>query len=106
MMKVPRHRFVAEDDISYAYNDEPIPIGYGQTISQPYVVGFMAEHMRLEPFHRVLEIGTGCGYNAAVLSELVADVYSMEIVGAALQRNNRASFSIGLSQHSIAPCRR
>lgn len=80
MRKVPRHLFVPEDLQGSAYSDEPLPIGNGQTISQPYVVAFMTEQLDLEPSHKVLEIGTGSGYQAAVLAELAADIFSIEIV--------------------------
>lgn len=77
---VPRHEFIPLDSRSLAYMDRPLPIGFGQTISQPYIVAFMTEQLDPQPTHRVLEIGTGSGYQAAVLSTLVADVYSIEIV--------------------------
>lgn len=80
MMAVERHRFVPEDVIDFAYADQPLPIGYGQTISQPYIVALMSELLNPEPGDTVLEIGTGSGYQAAVLSGLVAHVYSIEIV--------------------------
>ncbi len=78
MEKVPRHRFVPESEQSMAYDDMPAPIGAGQTISQPYMVALMTEMLRLEGPERVLEIGTGSGYQAAVLAELAAEVYSVE----------------------------
>jgi len=80
MDKVPRHLFVPEDVRAHAYDDRPLPIGEGQTISQPYIVAFMTEALDLKPEHRVLEIGTGSGYQAAILAELVREVYTMEIV--------------------------
>ena len=80
MGKVPRHEFVPERNRSLAYEDGPLPIGYGQTISQPYVVAFMTEQLDPKPTDRVLEIGTGSGYQAAVLAELVSKVYTIEIV--------------------------
>jgi protein-L-isoaspartate(D-aspartate) O-methyltransferase len=80
MRKIPRHLFVPPQMQPYAYADEPLPIGYGQTISQPYIVAFMSEALELKPQDRVLEIGTGSGYQAAVLAELVREVYSIEIV--------------------------
>ncbi|WP_035678587.1 protein-L-isoaspartate(D-aspartate) O-methyltransferase [Flavobacterium limnosediminis] len=80
MRKVPRHRFVPSDKVSDAYEDTPLPIGYGQTISQPYIVAYMTEIINPKPAHRVLEIGTGSGYQAAVLSEIVSKVYTVEIV--------------------------
>jgi protein-L-isoaspartate(D-aspartate) O-methyltransferase len=80
LRKVPRHRFVPPEIQPSAYDDSALPIGGGQTISQPYVVAFMTEALELQPQDRVLEIGTGSGYQAAVLSLLVREVYSMEIV--------------------------
>ncbi|HLF97452.1 MAG TPA: protein-L-isoaspartate(D-aspartate) O-methyltransferase [Methylococcaceae bacterium] len=80
MGSVPRHEFVPEAQRPYAYADHALPIGYGQTISQPYVVAFMTEQLDPRPTDKVLEIGTGSGYQAAVLSGLVASVYSIEIV--------------------------
>lgn len=80
MRTVPRHLFVPADQQPYAYRDTALPIGSGQTISQPYIVGFMTEALDLEPGHRVLEIGTGSGYQAAVLGEIAAEVYTMEIL--------------------------
>jgi len=81
MQTVPRHRFVPADYVDQAYADHPLPIGYGQTISQPYIVAWMTELLALQPGEKVLEIGTGSGYQAAVLAELGdIDVYSIEIV--------------------------
>ena len=70
LTRVPRARFIPEDRPRRAYDDRPVPIGYGQTISQPYIVAYMTEALKVEPTHRVLEIGTGCGYQTAVLAEL------------------------------------
>ncbi len=78
----PRHRFVPPDLVSRAYDDTPLPIGHGQTISQPYIVAFMTEILRPQKDDRVLEIGTGSGYQAAVLAPLVRQVFTMEIVAA------------------------
>jgi protein-L-isoaspartate(D-aspartate) O-methyltransferase len=80
MGRVPRHLFVPDDMRSVAYDDRPLPIGHGQTISQPYIVAYMTEALQLTPAHRVLEIGTGSGYQAAVLADIVKQVYSIEIV--------------------------
>ncbi|MBN2045293.1 MAG: protein-L-isoaspartate(D-aspartate) O-methyltransferase [Anaerolineales bacterium] len=81
MRTVPRHLFVPEKYINSAYADHPLPIGYGQTISQPYIVAMMTELLELKPGDKVLEIGTGSGYQAAVLAELgYVDVYSIEII--------------------------
>jgi protein-L-isoaspartate(D-aspartate) O-methyltransferase len=78
MGTVPRESFVPANLAPYAYDDEPLPIGERQTISQPYIVAFMTEALRLAPGDRVLEIGTGSGYAAAVLAEIVAEVYTVE----------------------------
>jgi protein-L-isoaspartate(D-aspartate) O-methyltransferase len=78
--KVPRHRFVPPDQERAAYENRPLPIGHGQTISQPYIVALMTDLMRVEPHHVVLEIGTGSGYQAAILSELARSVCTIEIV--------------------------
>ena len=80
MERVERHRFVPDDVRREAYRDFPLPIGHGQTISQPYIVAFMTEALEVGPDHRVLEIGTGSGYQAAVLAELAREVYTIEIV--------------------------
>ena len=80
METVPRHRFVPRGSVNQAYDDHPLFIGHGQTISQPYIVALMTEVLELEPTDRVLEIGTGSGYQAAVLAELVDSVYTIEIV--------------------------
>jgi protein-L-isoaspartate(D-aspartate) O-methyltransferase len=82
MAAVPRHEFVSASLSDLAYDDRPLPIGHGQTISQPYVVALMSQLADIEPGERVLEIGTGSGYQAAVLAELGADVASIEIVPA------------------------
>ncbi len=79
MSRVPRHLFVPENVRSRAYGDHPLPIGEGQTISQPYVVALMTEALDLRPEDRVLEIGTGSGYQAAVLAKIVKEVYTIEI---------------------------
>jgi len=80
MTKVPREEFIPVDARADAYEDGPLPIGYDQTISQPYVVAFMTEQLRPKQSDRVLEIGSGSGYQAAILAELVADVYTIDIV--------------------------
>jgi protein-L-isoaspartate(D-aspartate) O-methyltransferase len=80
MEKVPRHEFIPPELRRFAYSDGPLPIGHGQTISQPYIVALMTELLQLNRDSRVLEIGTGSGYQAAVLAELVSDVYTIEIV--------------------------
>ncbi len=80
MERVPRHEFVPKQYQSQAYADHPLPIGHGQTISQPYIVALMTELLKLKTTDRVLEIGTGSGYQAAILGEIVAEVYTVEIV--------------------------
>ncbi len=86
MRKIPRHLFVPADMIDYAYNDEPVPIGEGQTISQPYIVAYMTEALNLKESDRVLEIGTGSGYQSAVLAEIVKEVYTVEIIASLSHR--------------------
>jgi protein-L-isoaspartate(D-aspartate) O-methyltransferase len=80
MRKVPRHLFVPEDQREHAYDDRPLPIGHSQTISQPYIVAYMTGALQPAPTDRVLEIGTGSGYQAAILAELVRELYTIEIV--------------------------
>ena len=80
MRKVPRHRFVPKAQRAYAYEDRPLPIAHGQTISQPYIVALMTELARVKPGDMVLEVGTGSGYQAAVLAEMGVKVFSIEIV--------------------------
>lgn len=80
MRTVERHQFVPQDQVAYAYEDNPLPIGSGQTISQPYMVAYMTEVIRPKPHMKVLEIGTGNGYQAAVLAEIVQQVYTVEII--------------------------
>src|SRR2546427_13171499 len=82
LRKVPRHLFVPPSSQREAYDDHPLPIGHGQTISQPYIVGFMTEALGLRGGETVLEVGTGSGYQAAVLSEIAGKVYTIEIVPA------------------------
>jgi len=94
MRKVPRHLFIPAEGRRMAYADCPVPIGYGQTISQPYVVAFMTEQLDPRPTDRVLEIGTGSGYQAAVLAELVAEVYTVEIVEPLARRAEEALRSL------------
>jgi len=80
MRKVPRHLFIPWNMRAYAYHDEPLPIGEGQTISQPYIVAYMSEVLRLKGNERILEVGTGSGYQAAVLAEIAKEVFTIEIV--------------------------
>jgi len=80
MGTVPRHCFIPPDDLAWAYADGPLPIGFGQTISQPYIVALMTELLEVEAADRVLEVGCGCGYQAAVLAELAAEVHTIEVI--------------------------
>jgi protein-L-isoaspartate(D-aspartate) O-methyltransferase len=90
MERVPRHEFVPSQYRPQAYADHPLPIGFGQTISQPYIVALMTQLLELKPGHRVLEVGTGSGYQAAILGEIVAEVYTVEIIEAlAIQARER-----------------
>lgn len=86
MSKVPRHEFVPEHLRKYAYADEPLPIGEDQTISQPYIVAYMSEQLELKPTDKILEIGTGSGYQAAVLAEITDSVFTIEIVDVLARR--------------------
>ncbi len=95
MGKVPRHEFVPNDFLSQAYDNHPLPIGYGQTISQPYIVALMTEAVSPERNDKVLEIGTGSGYQTAVLAELVDHVYSIEIIGPLTERAQETLSRLG-----------
>jgi len=95
MRRVQRHRFVPDGLQDQAYLDHPLPIGHDQTISQPYIVAFMSQALALQPEDRVLEIGTGSGYQAAVLGELVREVYSIEIVEPLGERAREILRSLG-----------
>ncbi len=102
MRTVPRHLFVPVDFIDVAYADHPLPIGYGQTISQPYIVAWMTELLDLEPGEKVLEIGTGSGYQAAVLAELDGiEVYSIEIVPELAEMAARRLVDLGYDQVKV-----
>lgn len=95
MRKIPRHMFVPDNMKPYAYQDEPLPIGEGQTISQPYVVAYMTEVLHLQGDERVLEVGTGSGYQAAILAEIVKEVFSIEIVRVLSQRAQKVLKLLG-----------
>ena len=97
MRRVPRHRFVPAREAEHAYADHPVDIGFGQTISQPYIVGYMTEALALGPEARVLEIGTGSGYQSAVLAELAREVYSIEVVPEHAERATRLLEELGYS---------
>jgi protein-L-isoaspartate(D-aspartate) O-methyltransferase len=102
MRTVPRHQFVPADLVNQAYDDHPLPIGYGQTISQPYVVAWMTEQLDLKPGEKVLEIGTGSGYQAAVLAALGGvEVYSIEIVPELAESAARRLVDLGYSQAKV-----
>jgi len=101
MRKVPRERFVPEAMRSRAYDDGPLPIGYGQTISQPYIVAIMTELARPSKQHRVLEIGTGSGYQAAVLAEIVSHVYTIEIIKELAERAEKTLRELGYQNISV-----
>jgi protein-L-isoaspartate(D-aspartate) O-methyltransferase len=98
MTAVPRHEFVPVDLQGQAYEDHPLPIGYGQTISQPFIVALMTELVELQPGERVLEIGTGSGYQAAVLAELTDEVYTIEIIPELAERAQRTFKRLGYDQ--------
>lgn len=95
MTRVPRHRFVPAEQQAEAYADRALPIGFGQTISQPYVVAFMTEALKIAPTDAVLEIGTGSGYQAAILAELAREVYTIELVPELAERSARTLESLG-----------
>src|SRR5215470_17791132 len=97
MRKIPRERFVPESLAEIAYDDRPLPIGEGQTISQPYIVAKMTEALRLRPNDRVLEIGTGSGYAAAVLSVIAAEVYTVERLEALAESARKRLAELGYS---------
>jgi protein-L-isoaspartate(D-aspartate) O-methyltransferase len=96
---VPRHLFVPAAERGEAYGDHPLPIGYGQTISQPYIVGLMTELLHVEPGAKVLEIGTGSGYQAAVLAALGSSVFSIEIVAPLGERARQTLADLGYPVH-------
>ena len=98
MRQVPRERFIPADVAPLAYADQPLPIGYGQTISQPYIVAYMSEALHVNENARVLEIGTGSGYQAAVLGELAREVYTIEIVPELAERARATLESLGYSK--------
>jgi protein-L-isoaspartate(D-aspartate) O-methyltransferase len=101
MRAVPRHEFVPEEYLSQAYDNHPLPIGHGQTISQPYIVALMTQAADVESGDNVLEIGTGSGYQAAVLAELVDTVYSIEIIGPLVERAKTTLDRVGYDNVTI-----
>ena len=101
MRRVPRHEFVPDAMRGNAYLDSPLPIGHDQTISQPYIVAYMTEALELDATHRVLEIGTGSGYQAAVLGELAKEVYTIEIVAPLADRARQTLKNLGYTNVHI-----
>lgn len=101
MRRVPRHEFVSRRYRSQAYRDQPLPIGSGQTISQPYIVAVMSELARLQPGERVLEVGTGSGYQAAVLAEMGMEVFSIELVSALAESAAETLGRLGYAKLSL-----
>jgi protein-L-isoaspartate(D-aspartate) O-methyltransferase len=97
--RVPRHTFVAESRRTCAYGDYPLPIGHGQTISQPYIVALMTEALELRPGDRVLEVGTGSGYQAAILAEMGMDVYTIERVPELWEAAQERLSALGYAVH-------
>jgi protein-L-isoaspartate(D-aspartate) O-methyltransferase len=102
MRAVPREFFVSERDHLHAYEDQPLPIGFGQTISQPSLVGLMTELLNLNKDHRVLEIGTGSGYQAAILSRLVSHVYTIEVVSELARSADQRLARLGFLNITVA----
>jgi protein-L-isoaspartate(D-aspartate) O-methyltransferase len=102
MRRVPRHLFIPEAERALAYEDRPLPIGMRQTISQPYIVAFMTEALRLPDGARVLDVGTGSAYQAAVLAEIAQEVYSVEIVPALASRASTLLVNLGYENVEIA----
>ncbi len=98
MNQIPRHEFVPADVRALAYTDQPLPIGHGQTISQPYIVAFMTQALELKPGDKVLEIGTGSGYQAAVLAGIAAQVYSIEIICPLSERARETLYRLGYTR--------
>jgi protein-L-isoaspartate(D-aspartate) O-methyltransferase len=103
MGEVPRHRFIGPDQLESAYADKPLPIGYGQTISQPYIVAFMTQALRLPPGQQamVLEVGTGSGYQAAILSQVAAMVFSVERLASLAEQARERLWQLGISNVEI-----
>jgi protein-L-isoaspartate(D-aspartate) O-methyltransferase len=101
MRAVPRHEFVPAEYLSQAYNNHPLPIGYGQTISQPYIVALMTDASGAEAGDRVLEVGTGSGYQAAVLAEIVEHVYTVEIIGPLVDRSQEVLGRLGYENVTV-----
>ena len=101
MARVPRHRFVPPSEQRLAYADSPLPIGYDQTISQPYIVAYMAETAQIASHERVLEIGTGSGYGAAILAQLAREVYTIEIIPELAERARGVLDELGYANVTV-----
>ncbi len=101
MIAVPRHKFVPDEYLDQAYDDHPLPIGYGQTISQPYIVAVMTEVLQVESGDKVLEIGTGSGYQAAILAEMDLEVYTIEIIPELTERADGVLDELGYTNVEV-----
>jgi protein-L-isoaspartate(D-aspartate) O-methyltransferase len=101
MREVPRHLFVPDPQRHLAYGDHPLPIGHDQTISQPYIVAFMTQALEVAPDHKVLEIGTGSGYQAAILGRLARDVFTIEIVAPLADRSRATLKELGFANGHV-----
>jgi protein-L-isoaspartate(D-aspartate) O-methyltransferase len=97
MNSLPRERFIPENSRDLAYLDQPVAIGNGQTISQPYIVALMTEKLQIQPHHLVLEIGTGCGYQTAILAQLARKVYTVELINELAQLGRKNVMDAGIS---------
>lgn len=104
MRAVPREAFVGSSQLGYAYADGPLPIGRGQTISQPYIVAYMTELLELEGNEKILELGTGCGYQTAVLAEIAAHVYTIEVIDSLAQEARERLTGMGYENISFNAC--
>jgi len=102
MRAVPRHLFVPPEAVDQAYGDHPVPIGFGQTISQPYIVAWMVEQLRLTPASRVLEVGAGCGYQTAILARLAREVFAVELIDALTSRARATLDALGVTNVQLA----
>jgi len=102
MRAVPRHLFVPPEAVDDAYGDHPVPIGFGQTISQPYIVAWMVEQLRLTPASRVLEVGAGCGYQTAILARLAREVFAVELIDALTSRARATLDALGVTNVHLA----
>ncbi len=101
MLNVPRHEFVPDSQKDYSYSDSPLPIGKGQTISQPFIVAYMTQALKLESTDKVLEVGTGSGYQAAVLAKIVDSVYTIEIIKELALSSKKKMQTLGYSNITV-----